>query len=440
MLKKLFNPSGRVNRLQNLGYELLGFVSMWVVGAVLAFAVFGTMYLVGVYNKSMTLPSGSELLIIFLLPTLVAMYSNMIIKIKRLHDMNLSGWWLPIFLLLVIPYIALYFWPGTNGKNRFDEDNDKTINNSNPSLTKAVYNHAKDIAAEAKPAISEYKQKHATSQTQAENQHIDLVDEDAIYEQVMLEIEEDRKVKSTWAKALAKSDGDREKTEALYINLRVQNIIEATQEERLKNSEAEIIKTESTSINTVEKEEQSGSNILVTLSLFIAGGVFLIFTILNIMNENKQLQDEITTSSSKIGEEPNIRTSSVTIIDDLEKMSNKDVDTKAKEFFDEKNYTKASEYYTHLVDKNYKPAVSSYMIGEINFKRKNYAEAFAYYKKSTSIYSKASYMPTLLLHTAVSLDNTNDKKNAKMFYEGLIAKYPESNEAEEAKKYLSAMK
>lgn len=148
MLEKLFSPKGRVTRLQNLGYELLVFVSMWVVGAVLSFAVFGTMYLVGVYNES--LAPGSELSIIFLLLTLVAMYSNIIIKIKRLHDMNLSGWWLPIFLLFAIPYIALYFWPGTKGKNRFDEDNDKTINNSNPSLAKAVVNHTKDTACNIK--------------------------------------------------------------------------------------------------------------------------------------------------------------------------------------------------------------------------------------------------------------------------------------------------
>ncbi|MCX6075927.1 MAG: tetratricopeptide repeat protein [Campylobacterales bacterium] len=125
---------------------------------------------------------------------------------------------------------------------------------------------------------------------------------------------------------------------------------------------------------------------------------------------------------------------------ELESMSNEDVDTKAKEFFDKKNYTKSSEYYNHLVDKNYKPAVSHYMMGEINFKRKNYSEAVAYYKKSSSLYAKASYMPSLLLHTAISMDSTNDKKNAKMFYEGLIAKYPESNEAKEAKKYLTSMK
>ena len=151
MLKKLFSPSGRVNRLQNLRYELLVFVSMFVVAAALSFVVFSTMYLFGIYDKSMIQPSGSELSIIFLLLTLVAMYSNIIIKIKRLHDMNLSGWWLTIFLLLAIPYIALYFWPGTKGKNRFDEDNNKTIDNSNPSLAKAVINHTTDTDCNIKP-------------------------------------------------------------------------------------------------------------------------------------------------------------------------------------------------------------------------------------------------------------------------------------------------
>ncbi len=147
---------------------------------------------------------------------------------------------------------------------------------------------------------------------------------------------------------------------------------------------------------------------------------------------------DTTEKSAKI--EKSEETTSSAEKSDLDSMTNEVIDAKAKEFFDKKNYTKASEYYTHLADKNYKPAVSHYMMGEINFKRKNYAEAVAYFKKSTSLYAKASYMPTLLLHTAVSMDNTNDKKNAKMFYEGLIAKYPESNEAKEAKKYLNDMK
>jgi TolA-binding protein len=76
------------------------------------------------------------------------------------------------------------------------------------------------------------------------------------------------------------------------------------------------------------------------------------------------------------------------------------------------------------------------MIGEMNFKRKNYAKAITYFKISSSLYSKASYMPTLMLHTAISMDNTGDKTHANSFYKAIVGKYPSSNEAKEAKKLL----
>jgi TolA-binding protein len=124
----------------------------------------------------------------------------------------------------------------------------------------------------------------------------------------------------------------------------------------------------------------------------------------------------------------------------LEKMSHEDIDTKAKAFYDKKDYTQSTEYYSYLIDKNYKPAVAHYMIGEMNFNKKNYSEAVAYFKKSASLYSKASYMQTLLLHTAISMSKSNDKKNAKAFYEALISGYPDTPEAKEAKKNLSSLK
>jgi len=111
--------------------------------------------------------------------------------------------------------------------------------------------------------------------------------------------------------------------------------------------------------------------------------------------------------------------------------------TKAKKFFDKKLYTNAIEYYNYLLDKNYKPATSSYMIGEMNYRRKNYAKAIFYFKKSAKLYSKASYMPSLMLHTAISMDKTGDKKNAKKFYNGVILKYPDTKSAIEAKKRLN---
>lgn len=121
-------------------------------------------------------------------------------------------------------------------------------------------------------------------------------------------------------------------------------------------------------------------------------------------------------------------------------MSDSDIETKAKELYDKKLYGESLEYYKQLIEKNYKPANAHYMVGEIEYYRKNYADAVAYFKKSATLHSKASYMPTLMLHTAVSMEKSGDKANAKVFYDAIITQYPNSTHAETAKKKLSTMK
>lgn len=123
----------------------------------------------------------------------------------------------------------------------------------------------------------------------------------------------------------------------------------------------------------------------------------------------------------------------------LEKMSSGEIATNAKAFYDKQYYTKGIEYYSFLITKNYKPANAHFMIGQMNFKRKKYAESISFYKKSASLYKKASYMPELMLNTAISMDKTGDKKNAKAFYNAVISKYSESAEALSAKSYLNSM-
>lgn len=108
----------------------------------------------------------------------------------------------------------------------------------------------------------------------------------------------------------------------------------------------------------------------------------------------------------------------------------------AKVYYNKKYYTKAIQNYKELIKRKYRPAYAHYMIGEMNFKRKNYAKAIAYFKKSASLYDKASYMPKLMLQTAIAMDKTGDKDHAKAFYNAIIAKYPSSKEAKEAKRYL----
>ena len=120
----------------------------------------------------------------------------------------------------------------------------------------------------------------------------------------------------------------------------------------------------------------------------------------------------------------------------LDSMSSAEIAKQAQAYFDKKWYTNAIENYNFLIKKNYKPAYAHYMLGEMNYRRKNYSDAMTYFKKSASLYSEASYMPTLMLHSAMSMHKTGDKKNAQTFFKAVVAKYPQSSEAEEAKKYI----
>ena len=111
----------------------------------------------------------------------------------------------------------------------------------------------------------------------------------------------------------------------------------------------------------------------------------------------------------------------------------------AKSDFDAKNYNSAIPKYEKLVEVNYKPAESNFYLGEMWYIRKKYDLAISHFKKSAVLYDKAAYMPTLLLHSAISFEKTKDKDNAKSFYSTLIDLYPNSNEAKTAKQNLSKL-
>ncbi|MGB5966244.1 MAG: tetratricopeptide repeat protein [Sulfurimonadaceae bacterium] len=120
-------------------------------------------------------------------------------------------------------------------------------------------------------------------------------------------------------------------------------------------------------------------------------------------------------------------------------MSSGDLATRAKKNYDKKNYTKALNDYKELVNRKYKPAYGHYMIAQCYFAKNDYGQAIAHYKESASRYKKASYMPTLMLRTAYSMEKTGDKNNAAKFYNAVIAKYPGSEEANKAERYLSKL-
>ncbi len=108
----------------------------------------------------------------------------------------------------------------------------------------------------------------------------------------------------------------------------------------------------------------------------------------------------------------------------------------AKALYKKKEYKRAKELFLLSIKKRYKPATSNFYIGEICYYTKDYECAVERYKKSVSIYSKSSFMPTLMLHTAISLERLGQKDEARLFYENLIKKFPKSKSAQIAKKRL----
>ena len=110
--------------------------------------------------------------------------------------------------------------------------------------------------------------------------------------------------------------------------------------------------------------------------------------------------------------------------------------SEAVRHFGKKRYDEAQKRFAVTDKKRYKPAASNFYLGEIAYYTKKYEDAIFHFKKSAGLYDQASYIDTLLFHTAVSLEKTGDKEQAKVFYENIIENYPTKKTATIAKKRL----
>ncbi len=123
----------------------------------------------------------------------------------------------------------------------------------------------------------------------------------------------------------------------------------------------------------------------------------------------------------------------------LANKSNATLYSEGVRFFVKKRYTEAQKRFAITDTQRYKPAASNYYLGEIAYYTKKYEDAIFYFKKSAGLYDKASYIDTLLLHTAVSLEKSGDKGQAKAFYENIIANYKGKKSAKIAKERLKKL-
>lgn len=125
-----------------------------------------------------------------------------------------------------------------------------------PKLKKTK-DFASAISNHSTEAIKDYVDKHAHSNAQFSSENDNI-----FYEQAMTEIDEDKKVRAIWGKALANSDGNIDKAKSLYIQMRVQSLkIEnknnITLESDLeKNKELNTIELESSECDMPTTREQ----------------------------------------------------------------------------------------------------------------------------------------------------------------------------------------
>jgi uncharacterized membrane protein YhaH (DUF805 family) len=135
IMNKCFSFQGRVGRLAYLGYGLL---SGAVCGLVMGMCFFTAYSAHHSGNTGLRIP----FIVIGGVAIIILLWSLLALEVKRLHDMNISGFWiLGLFLigsvlgaikhlvpgiqyveiaLNITTFIVFYFVPGTAGPNRFE--------------------------------------------------------------------------------------------------------------------------------------------------------------------------------------------------------------------------------------------------------------------------------------------------------------------------------
>ncbi|MCH9741437.1 MAG: hypothetical protein K0U38_11460 [Epsilonproteobacteria bacterium] len=106
------------------------------------------------------------------------------------------------------------------------------------------------------------------------------------------------------------------------------------------------------------------------------------------------------------------------------------------QLFGRKSYNAARAKFEQALSNSYKPAASNYYLGEIAYYTDDYSSAVSYFKKSASLYDKASYMKVLYLHTAIALSRSGQQDQARGFFQYVIDNYPGTKAAQIAKKNL----
>ncbi len=157
-------------------------------------------------------------------------------------------------------------------------------------------------------------------------------------------------------------------------------------------------------------------------------------------SEYNALVNDVNRFKKDVSEAIGSTTSNTKPLKPQKRLSNTALMKLAKSNYSKLYFKKAIPQFEELIERNYKPATSHFMIAQMWHYRKSWDKALSHYKVSASLDPKAKYMPELMLHSAECMIGTNDNKNAKSFLEALIASYPDTKEAEKAYDMLDLLR
>lgn len=299
--------------------------------------------------------------------------------------------WVALFSIVPLANIGLALYYGI-AKSNVKEVTQKSDSNS---LSSAVYNHSKDIINGIKPAINEYRETHTSPNNDSGNNNT-TIDESKIYEDIMNEIEQDNKVKSTWAKALSQSDGNKDKAESLYISKRFEELKyqQSYQKNELNLSEQiENIEIE----KEVEIKRDSSSKMIVFLIILISVLLFACIIIFPLIYFNLNKDASTTISSSMQSDNTSIQNNTNVQKDDVIS-NNANSITNKTDTTNVKNKWKYKDWEIENIDDNF---IKAFTIG------KNRADAFIIIKKKKDCNPSFLYTTTRLFDESVQV-NKND--------------------------------
>lgn len=159
-----------------------------------------------------------------------SLYFSFAASIKRLHDLNKSGWW---SLLSLIPFVNLFlsiyllFFKGTDGLNKYGPPTNG-IGSSPKNTQSNIQKHNSNATGDASSSTGSNAEYYLGKKTNA-----DVSNDDALYEKIWEELSSDEKDISSWTRAYAESNGDEAKAKACYIKIRFEKLMLANKQSSL---------------------------------------------------------------------------------------------------------------------------------------------------------------------------------------------------------------